>query len=1501
MSPAGNVRRCPDCGVELVPEPGMEGLCPQCILSLALLQSPAVGDPGDEAVTVGHTVAGRILGDLYQIRELLGRGGMGEVFRAFDLKLRVDVALKAVHADHRQSERARDMLRREVRSAREIVSPNVCRIFDLVIEEGQEFVSMEYVDGATLAQVLKERGPLQLAEAREVASQFLAGLEAIHRAGLVHRDFKPENLMITRAGRVVVMDFGLASIATPTGTATISGTPAYMAPEQLRGDALDARADVFAAGIVLAEMLLVGADAYAESRQALCRAVRETPPLVPDGPWAPVLRQALAPNPGGRQASARALARALDEVTERLPGFETKHPYPGLGSFTEEDAEYFFGREVETEGVWQKMKRPRLLALAGPSGAGKSSFLHAGLLPTLPSGWKAVLTTPGNRPFQSLAQALAPSFADDAQAFAALLRFEEEDTAVALFTRFRQRHEHALVIVDQFEELFTLSDSGVQASFARLLRRLVLEADIHVILSLRDDFLLRSHEHEPLAPALSDLVLLGTLGESALRRALVQPALACGYRFEDDALVDEILGDVNRERGALPLLAFAAARLWEKRDRERGLLTREAYRQIGGVAGALAQHAEATLERIGAARIPLVRELFRNLVTSQGTRAVRERSELLSVFQKTHEARAASEAEDVLKALVDARLLTAYDRPDESGERHQQVEIIHESLLSNWPRLVRWQTQDADGAQLRDQLRQAAQLWRDRGKTQDLLWSGQAYLDFGLWRQRYPGALSETEEAFAQAMRAHATRARRRRRAGLAAVVTLTASVALVTSVLWQRADSSRRKAEAETLRAEASKLLLLGERELDTNPTAALAYAIKGLELADTDVGRLLAIRVLQRGPVARLAPMAAGVGGMRNAFSRTGEWVAVGGLNSVRLLHWNGGTAKSLAEYASKGAASAIVAFSPTRDVVMASFRGDVRLWSAADGREVARARIEDSSSDLTLKGVFFTETTVGARTLIRQWSFDTVESREIGSMDASPVLADHAFVGDWLAYALDRKVFVRSLADWRSPPRLVAEHAARILGVGLSADGKRLAASDASGEMRVWPLSSGTSRPDLVLRVPGTRWPLFDPSGRRLAVHGIVDGHPTVRLFDLEAPPGSEPIVRTRADTPDIYEDSFDPTGQWLVTSHSTDTAFWWLGRDRPDVLAVPEGDGGISSLAFTLDSRWLLSVSASGPIRAWPLSARGEPRVLASDGYAHSVIAVHPSGRSAAVGLDRGRLTLVSLEGGPARELKGFSHRTVIGSLAFADGGRCWPRRRALRLARRRSSVFTIWTPAMSKSSVHSRESVKGGCAAFSASCSWTRRICLRRSNTGLVSIDLQSGQSRGVAAHPNGPFSVSPDGWFAVGLDEASTGVTSVVGFRPDGTATGRLRSFGPATLIAVNCSGSLVATGGADGTVRIGPVTGGEPYVFLGHRSSITAIAFSPDGRWLASSANDRTLRLWPVPDVSRPPLHRRPIGDLLRVLRSHTNLRAVRDPASSSGYRLEVGPFPGWAHPPEE
>ncbi len=393
---------CPACGTPQTQTGWGEDLCPSCLLRLALQPlSRSEAEPAEAETDLhpGHHAGplspGKVLGNRYSVRKMLGKGGMGEVWRAYDLKLRVDVALKALRQDLFNDERRLEMLRSEVRAAREVVSPNVCRIFDLIEAEGSELVSMEYVDGQTLLQVLQDRGPFELEEAQDIASQFLAGLEAIHKVGLVHRDVKPENIMITRAGRVVVMDFGLAR-QQDSGAGTVAGTPAYMAPEQSAGLHVDARADVYAAGVVLAEMVSPEGIKRFESRQSLWEGIRSEPVKVPKTPWAPVIQKAVAKEREHRYKSAHTLIRSLEDVTLRVEGAEDLTPYPGLASFTEEDAEYFFGREAEVEQMWRKLEQPHMLALIGPSGAGKSSFLRAGLIPSAPPDWVNLRCTPGN-------------------------------------------------------------------------------------------------------------------------------------------------------------------------------------------------------------------------------------------------------------------------------------------------------------------------------------------------------------------------------------------------------------------------------------------------------------------------------------------------------------------------------------------------------------------------------------------------------------------------------------------------------------------------------------------------------------------------------------------------------------------------------------------------------------------------------------------------------------------------------------------------------------------------------------------------------------------------------------------------------------------------------------------------------------------------------------------------------------------------------------------------
>ena len=284
-----------------------------------------------------------------------------------------------------------------------------------------------------------------------------------------------------------------------------------------------------------------------------------------------------------RFASASEVADAIEAVLSPGAGalpreLQEKGPYPGLSAFTERDKDHFFGREEEVRALWEKLARRRLLAVIGPSGAGKSSFVRAGVVANRPAGWGAVVCTPGTNPTLALAQGLTRELAGDAEAISDLLRGVSEQAAggdaervVRAAVRWRRRHDEALLVVDQLEELFTLKLQESQARFAALLGRLSTEADVHVLLALRDDFLVRSQAELPLREVASDLTILLPLSPARLRRALVEPAKKSGHGFEDESLVEEMLAAVAGERAALPLLAFAVSRLWERRDREHSV------------------------------------------------------------------------------------------------------------------------------------------------------------------------------------------------------------------------------------------------------------------------------------------------------------------------------------------------------------------------------------------------------------------------------------------------------------------------------------------------------------------------------------------------------------------------------------------------------------------------------------------------------------------------------------------------------------------------------------------------------------------------------------------------------------------------------------------------------------------------------------------------------------------------------------------------------------------
>ncbi len=285
----------------------------------------------------GRFPPGALLGGRYRILGLLGRGGMGEVYRASDLMLAQPVALKFLPQEASHNPRLLERFHSEVRVARLVSHPNVCRVFDIGEVEGMPFISMEYVDGEDLASLLTRIGRFPGDKALEAARKLCAGLAAAHDRGVIHRDLKPQNIMINKRGDVVIMDFGLAAITDQlSGPEVRNGTPAYMSPEQLKGAAVTTRSDIYSLGLVLFELFTGKRPFEARTLQQLIdmQESAQLPGMTTiaadvDPAVENVIRRCLDPDPLRRPAGALSISAALpggDPLAAALAAGETPSP-----------------------------------------------------------------------------------------------------------------------------------------------------------------------------------------------------------------------------------------------------------------------------------------------------------------------------------------------------------------------------------------------------------------------------------------------------------------------------------------------------------------------------------------------------------------------------------------------------------------------------------------------------------------------------------------------------------------------------------------------------------------------------------------------------------------------------------------------------------------------------------------------------------------------------------------------------------------------------------------------------------------------------------------------------------------------------------------------------------------------------------------------------------------------------------------------------------------------
>ncbi|UQA62626.1 serine/threonine-protein kinase [Polyangium aurulentum] len=788
----------------------------------------------------------------YRLKRQLGQGGFAPVWLADEIAgsttLR-QAAVKLFSLDASTDERVRQEIIDEAERLCRVEHPNIVRFYALPLDEARGVVglAMEYVAGETLAQRLRDREQLTLKETIDVGIALASALVAVHGAGLVHRDVTPLNVVVNGAlvgspAAYKLIDFGIAA-ATPrrvitngaSGRAPFSSDPAisrerpsheplvgkrgYVDPVCWRDRSpATSASDLYALGAVLFICLagrIPAAGGGALDEDVLTGKKRATriSMLVSDLPAALVdlIDALLDPEPEARPRSAELVVVELERLRGTIAGgkralpTEDEGPFRGLGRFEQQHRDVFFGRRVEVAAAIEALRTRGLCALVGPSGTGKSSLARAGILPALEEGalggprrWESVVVSPDVDPRQVLTTRLFHMGLDPSKPPA---------DAVARIEEWIGGERRGLVLlVDQLEEIATLekSNDGLGESRAWTMDFLARLGErpfpgLRVIVTARRDLLDPILAHRALGHVMMrGTVLVSPLGGAAWGEVIDAALESYGYAFEDATLRKDLLDSLAATADAMPLVEFALTKLWEERDRKNKRITRAGWQKLRGIAGALDDHAEATLALVTKVGVPEVvaQRVLLALTTPGGARMARPVSALTDGGRDGH-------AERVVRIFEEARLVVREGERRGSGDR---VTLAHEALLLHWRRLRKWVEDEREERLLIDDFAQAASLWDDR-KHDDLLWGRRRLLLLQEVLRLRSHKLDGAEKRFFQASQW----ASRRSRLVAGVVGAVIAVGAIAGGGAYLRAEARRAIAEAaaereKSLRVEAEK-----------------------------------------------------------------------------------------------------------------------------------------------------------------------------------------------------------------------------------------------------------------------------------------------------------------------------------------------------------------------------------------------------------------------------------------------------------------------------------------------------------------------------------------------------------------------------------------------------------------------------------------------------------------------------------------------------------------------
>ena len=1136
----------------------------------------------------------------------------------------------------------------------------------------------------------------------------------------------------------------------------------------------------------------------------------------------------LAPDRYGRLSETAFIvpAEILKKVSSDLDISDVK-PYRGLDAFSEEDAEFFFGRQTIIDKLLDSLRRePRFLTVLGPSGSGKSSVIRAGLIPKIRQGalpgsehWGIIVARPMDDPFRQLTSG----------------GLKEEFLVGAIDRWLKENPDRTklMLVFDQFEEILTsVAKTRRQDFFLQLSRLLRADLPLTTILVMRDDFYSRFAND---APEMMGWLEMGLINismalEKDEMRAIVQgPAEAVGLSFEP-GLVDAIVSDVMETAQApgkravrstiLPLLEFALTQLWERR--QEGMLTHKVYKDLGGVTGSLTQWADKAYQKLAKdGQGDLTRRILTELVSlgdeSQGRPDSRLRKSLKSLIRNESERET---VKSVVQSLADALLLSTFQG---------NVEIIHDSLIREWGLLQRWLKEDRRFLVWRQELDERATSWSktasyDISKREE----GRLLRDRDLaeaegWLAQRVSDLTQEEKEYIQtsiSLREKENEARKRLRrnimAGLALGLAITTILAVFAGFQWQQADQQKELALARQLASQAE-LMRTQQASLLQRSAIFAAESLKRVSSLEADRTLRMALALLPH--YISSIPHEDWVNAA--VFSPNGKYVATASRdNTSKIEEAISGRVIAILPHEDRVKA---LAFSPNGEYLATGSRdGDIYLWDAISGTEIWSVKRNDTINAIAFSpdGRFIG--TASSDGVVGLW--DSHSGHRIREMEHEDAVRSIVFSpeGKYLATASDDGT-ARIWDVYSGNETANMTHDAAVNIAVFSPDGSFLATGSDDNTAHLWNVPNGIevanfSHSDTVNSIA------FSPNGRYLAI--ASENHQMVRVLDIE----TQKEVARMFHEMGISKVIFSPDGKLIATASFDKTARLWdafKGWERARMIH----EGYVIDVSFRPDGKYIATASADNTAKIWDIDRMREVSRLDSDGYVEA-IDFSPDGKYLATASLEGEVYIWDAISGR----KIFTNRSVgrVIDIAFTPDAKylvtsgddhaahIWDITNNSEVSRLNHSDL-VATVAISPDGKYVATASDDGSA-----CLW----------------DAKNGTKLGCIKHNSfvNDINFSPDGRYIV--TGSADGVAKVWDLS-QASVIANLTHGDWVNRAVFSRDGKYIATASDDCTASIWNATNGQKLVTLNHNDSVNSVAFSPDGKYVATASDDNTACLW--------------------------------------------------------